>query len=60
MFKKYKYEYDYCIPGKTMKSKCVIKARDKRAYDDALKDAINAMRRERDGLSKNKTKKGKK
>ena len=62
MFKKYKYNYNYHIPGKTLNSKCVVKARDKKSYADGLKDAINAMRRERDAILKTKSnsKKGKK
>lgn len=55
----YKYNFDYNVPGSVLKSKCRIRAKNKKAYADGLRDAINAMRRERDALLKT-NKKGKK
>jgi len=44
------------VPGRMLKSKCSIRANNKKAYADGLRDAINAMRRERDALLKNNKK----
>lgn len=60
MFRFYKYNFDYKVPGSVLKSKCVIRAKNKKAYADGLRDAINAMRRERDALLKTNSKKGNK
>ena len=56
MFRFYKYNFDYKVPGRMLKSKCSISANNKKAYADGLRDAINAMRRERDALLKNNKK----
>ena len=60
MFGHYKYNFDYQVPGKALRTKCRVKAQNKKAYADGLRDAINAMRRERDALLKTNVKKGKK
>lgn len=60
MFKKYKYGFYYEVPGNCLKSKCFIKSRNKKAYLDGLRDAINSMRRERDALLREEAKKAKK
>lgn len=56
MFNRYKYNFDYQVPGRVLKSKCTIRAKNKKAYADGLRDAINAMRRERSALLKNNKK----
>lgn len=52
MFNRYKYHFEYKVPGSVLKSKCVIRAKNKKAYADGLRDVINAMRREMGALLK--------
>lgn len=57
MFGHYKYNFDYQVPGKALKTKCRIKAQNKKAYLDGLRDAFNAIRRERDAILREDAKK---
>ena len=58
MFNRHKYVFYYEVPGRALRAKCIIKSRNKKAYLDGLRDAINSMRREHDAIVRADAKRG--